>query len=226
MNYALVQTTATQPSVEALARAFASGRGLTPADARFAADDAYGFLARDLTIEDALFLQQALSGEGVEVEVVPESDLPQLPDQKLFHFVEVTAEALVVFDPLDRPVNVPWPAIRTIAAGFDRKELKLEIIVGDAELRFSTNIERLNFDRMAHYLDAAEPGNIATGFVNLVRDLVGHAPQALPNRVAHYLTQPQLDGDITEAITYPRPGAYLEELTWLLWRARRAEGVV
>ena len=86
MSYALVQTTHARPPVEALERAFASGRGLTPADARFVADDAFGFLARDLELDDALFLQQSLGAEGIEVQVVPESDLPQMPEAKLFRF--------------------------------------------------------------------------------------------------------------------------------------------
>lgn len=67
MRYALVQTTQSRLPLEALERAFACGRGLTPADAKFVADDAYGFLARDLSLEDSLFLQNSLATEAIEV---------------------------------------------------------------------------------------------------------------------------------------------------------------
>lgn len=221
MSYALVQTTHVRPSVEALERAFASGRGLTPADARFVADDAFGFLARDLELDDALFLQQSLGAEGVEVQVVPESDLPQMPETKLFRFVELQDECLVIFDPLERPVNVPWAAIQVVAAGNDQKGFEVEVIVGDAELRFSSSLERLNFGRMPQFLESTEPDNLGEAYRRLVQELVRRAVRALPNRAAHFLAQENLSGDITEAISYPRPGAYHEELAWLIWRHRQ-----
>ncbi len=220
MNYALVQTTLSRPTVEVLERAFACGRGLTPADARFAADDAFGFLARDLGLDDALFLQQSLSTEGVEVRVVPESDLPRLPESKIFRFVELQPDALVIFDPLERPVPVPWSTIRVVAAGYDGRAFGLELIIGDADLRFSSTVDKLHFNRMTQFLDANEPDNLGEAYHRLVREIVARSGKALPNRAAHYLAQDDLSGDITEAISYPRPGAYQEELLWLLWRLR------
>jgi hypothetical protein len=44
------------------------------------------------------------------------------------------------------------------------------------------------------------------------------------NRAAAVLGTDGLGGDITEAISYPRPTAYAEEQTWLLWRATHPFG--
>jgi hypothetical protein len=74
---------------------------------------------------------------------------------------------------------------------------------------------------MPQFQDPRDPKNIGASFVYLVRDLAARAPNALKNRAAFYLTKGELEGDITEGITYPRPGAYLEEILWLLWRARQ-----
>jgi hypothetical protein len=38
---------------------------------------------------------------------VPESDLPRLPEAKLFRCAELQPDALVIYDPLERPVRVP-----------------------------------------------------------------------------------------------------------------------
>ncbi len=221
MKYALVQTTQTRPALDALERAFACGRGLTPADAKFVADDAYGFLARDLAEEDALFLQNSLATESIEVQVVPESDLPRVPEPKLFDFAELELDALVIYDPLDRPTRVPWSDIRVVAAGNDGRGFGLEIIVGDSEIRFSTNLDRLQFDRMPHFFSPSEPDNVGEAYRQLVAEIVHRCQGGVPNRAAHFLAQDNLSGDVTEAISYPRPGAYLEELTWLLWRLRQ-----
>ncbi|MBX3734172.1 MAG: hypothetical protein KF791_16475 [Verrucomicrobiae bacterium] len=220
MAYALLQTELSRPDVRALERAFASGRGLTLADARFVADDAFGILARDLSLEDALFLQQSLGAEGIEIEVAPESDLPRLPEPRLFDFAACTPEHLVLYDPLGRPTDVPWDQVTVVAAGFDQRQLKIEIIVGDAETRYQSTLDRLQFDRMPAYIDDSEPDNRGESFRKLVRDVVLHCDGAHVNQAARLLAGGNLEGDVTRDITYPRPMAYTEELVWLLWRAR------
>jgi hypothetical protein len=221
VSYALLQTTLIPPPLAALERAFATGRGLTPADARFVADDAFGMLARNLSESDALFLQGTLTTEGIEVMVVPENDLPRLPDSRIFRRAECNDDALVIYDALDRPKTIPWASLRLIATGFDQKAIKLELIIGDAEEMLTTSIDKLHFNRMPQYHDPRDPKNIGASFVYFVRDLEAHAPNALRNRAANFLTKNEIEGDITEGITYPRPGAYLEEMIWLLWRARQ-----
>ncbi|HRI12343.1 MAG TPA: hypothetical protein PLX89_04995 [Verrucomicrobiota bacterium] len=226
MAYALVQQSLTRPPVEALERAFASGRGLTPADARFVADDAFGLLARNLELDDALFLQQSLGAEGVEVDVVPESDLPRLPDSQLFTRVECREGTLAFFDALDRSTEVACEAVAVIAAGYDQRELKLELFLANEPQRLSTTLELLELDRMRQYADLAEPDNSGEQFRNLVRHLVSNCPRARLNRAAENLVKDGLAGDVTEAITYPRPTAYTEELSWLLWRVRASSQTV
>ncbi len=220
MAYALVQKTMTRPSVESLERAFASGRGLTPADARFVADDAFGLLARNLELGDALFLQQSLGAEGVEVDVVPESDLPRPPDAELFSFLDCNGGRLVLSDALERTYEAPCEAVSIICAGYDQRECKLEIFLGPESRRFSTTLERLMFKRMPQFTTPSEPDNTGEQYRNLVRTLVRCCPRALPNRAAALLAQEGLAGDVTAAITYPRPTAYTEEQTWLWWRIR------
>lgn len=223
--YALVQRTMTRPEVEALERAFACGRGLTPADARFVADDAFGLLARNLELEDALFLQQSLATEAVEVEVVPESDLPRIADAQLFNFLHNVDGKLILFDALDRASEAPCELVSIICAGFDQREYKLEIFLQPDQQRFSVTLDRIMFDRMPEFANPAEPDNVGEMYRNLVRHLVRSCPHALTNRAAKTLSQEGLTGDVTEAITYPRPTAYAEEQTWLLWRWRSATNV-
>jgi hypothetical protein len=223
MTYALLQTTLDRPSVEALERAFASGRGLTPADARFVADDAFGILARDLADVDALFLQQALAAEGIEVNVVPESDLPKVPDVRQFCWAECAEECLRLHDARACIAQIPWHDVRIIAAGFDQRELKLDLITAATGEHFTGEMNLLQFEQMPQFLVADEPGNIGAAFTNLVRGILKRAHEALPNRAAHFLGQESLTGDVTAAITYPRPMAYTEELTWLLWRASQMD---
>lgn len=219
MPYALIQKTLIRPSVEALQRAFASGRGLTPADARFVADDAFGLLARNLDLDDALYLQGSLGHEGVEVDVAPESELPRLPEPVLFTVLHGTDEKLVVFDAVGRATEAPWSEVSVICAGFDQREFKLEIFVHGTEQRFLSTLDRLMFDQMPEFTDPNEPDNLGEKYRNLVNCVVTHCPKALSNRAATVLGQAGLVGDITEAISYPRPTAYAEEQTWLLWRA-------
>jgi len=222
--YALVQSSMTRPSVEALERAFACGRGLTPADARFVADDAFGLLARNLEWDDALFLQQSLSTEGVEVEVIPESDLPRIPHARLFTYLQCEDGRLVFFDALDRPLETSCKEVAVICAGFDQREFKLDVFLNTESQRLSATLERLKFERMPEFTNPSEPYNVGEKYRNLVRSLVKACPNARPNRAAAILAQPDLSGDITKAITYPRPTAYTEEQTWLLWRLQTNNG--
>jgi len=224
MPYALIQKTLDRPPVEALQRAFASGRGLTPADARFVSDDAFGLLARNLDLDDALFLQGSLGQEGVEVEVAPESELPRVPEPTLFTVLHGTDDRLVVFDALGRACDAPWSDVSVVCAGFDQREFKLEIFIHGTEQRFLATLDRLMFDQMPEFTNPSEPDNLGEKYRNLVKCIVEHSPKALLNRAAAVLGRDGLSGDITEAISYPRPTAYAEEQTWLLWRATHPFG--
>jgi hypothetical protein len=220
VDYALVQKSMTRPEVTALERAFACGRGLTPADARFVADDAFGLLARNLSLEDALFLQLSLGTEGIEVEVVPESALPRAADAELFSYLECQDGRLVLFNALEQIFETECDAVSILCAGYDQREVKIELFAGPEPRRFSGTMDRMLWEHMPQFADPSEPDNIGEQYRNLVRHLVRACPNALVNRAAAVLAQEELTGDVTEQISYPRPTAYMEELTWLLWKTQ------
>jgi hypothetical protein len=108
-----------------------------------------------------------------------------------------------------------------VAAGNDGKAFLLEVIVGDAEMRSSSALDKLQFNRMPHFFNPAEPDNVGEAYRQLLAEIVHRCPGGVPTRAAPLLAQDNLAGDVTEAISYPRPGAYLEDLTWLVWRLRQ-----
>lgn len=127
VRYALLQATLDVPPIDALQRAFRAVRGLTASDAHTLARDAFGILVRNLDAVTATTLQGALRVEGIETEVVPEPALPVLPAAKTVRRLELSAEALWVFDPLGRKFAVEWKHLMLIVAGqvtlteFERK---------------------------------------------------------------------------------------------------------
>jgi hypothetical protein len=220
MTYALLQTTITPPPVDALQRAFKAGatQSLSAADAIFAADDAFGILSRDLPENDALSVAGALAVEGVEVEVVAERDLPRLPDPQFFLSTQFNETHIEFFDAREKGDSAPWAALTLIAVGFDQRDVRLELVFGEATVRYFTTLERFH----AHHSPEAS-GRFATErFVSLIRKLAEKAPDALRNRGTTLLLTGSAGDRIEELVAYPRPSAFVEEMTWLLWRARRA----
>lgn len=118
MKYALLQKTLETPPLESLKAAFRGSGVLTPVDAQIVANDAFGILVQRLALDRAQWLQASLANVGVEVEVVPEGSLPQLAPAKFIRRLDLTAERLVTYDPLDRPVPVEWRHVALIAAGW------------------------------------------------------------------------------------------------------------
>jgi hypothetical protein len=219
MTYALLQKSITPPPVDALQRAFKAGatQSLSAADAIFAADDAFGILARDLPENDALNVAGELAAEGIEVEVVRERELPRLPEPEFFlstHFNETHIE---FFDAREKRDLAPWAALTLIAVGYDQRDVRLELIFGEATARYFTTLERFH----AHHSPEAN-GRFATErFIRLIQSLCQQAPKALRNRGTDLLLSGGAGDRIEELVAYPRPSAFIEEITWLLWRARR-----
>ena len=222
MTYALLQATITPPPVDALQRAFKAGatQSLSAADAIFAADDAFGILSRDLPENEALNVAGALAVEGIEVEVVAERDLPRLPEPQFFLSTQFNETHIEFFDAREKGDLAPWAALTLIAVGFDQRDVRLELIFGDAMARYFTTLERFH----AHHSPEAS-GRFATErFVSLIRKLTEQVPGAIRNRGVNLLLGGAAGDRIEELVAYPRPSAFVEEMTWLLWRARRAEG--
>lgn len=216
MTYALLQKTMDAPPVDALRRAFRQSSALSSADAMAVADDAFGILARDIPEDEVQNLAARLMAEGIDTEVVAENQLPRLPEARFFLSPQITDNTLDLFDALQCTAQIPWGALRLIAVGHDRREVRIELIGGDAVLRYFTTIDRL------HFTSAPEVANrsSAARFVHLVRKLHEHAPNAWLNRGAAALIQEAVPDRIEELVAYPRASAFIEEMTWLLWKAR------
>ena len=117
MTFLLAQKDLTPPTTEQLKRAFRLVKSLTDADATKLANDAYGILIKNLTADDAGLLQRTLAAEGVATEVVESGRFPKLVEPKFVRRAELTPEALILQDPLGRPLPVPWTHLVLIAAG-------------------------------------------------------------------------------------------------------------
>lgn len=219
MTYALLQTSMTPPPVEALQRAFRSSDSLSSADAVFVADDAFGILARDLPEEEAQNIAASLAIENVPVDLVAERDLPRLPDAQMFASVQLREECLRLFNALEDGTDIPYKGIRLVGVGYDREQVRLEIIFGDAVLRFNSSLDNIHFHHNPEF-NGRSPGE---NLLLLVRRLRQLAPHVLLNRGAANLCTGAPVEHIEDFIAYPRTSAFFEEIVWLLWRARQAE---
>jgi len=116
-SYAVLLRDVATPSAEPICRAFRTFSHLTDADAIRLAANAQGILMRHLGVDEAKALQQALVKEGVNVALVKDEELQFLPASQRLHRIELTPDALVIFDYIGRPVPVPWKDFSLVAAG-------------------------------------------------------------------------------------------------------------
>jgi hypothetical protein len=219
MTYALLQQSMDPPPVDALRRAFRNSRSLSAADAIFVADDAFGILARDIPEDEAQSLAATLSGEGIETDLVAENQLPRLPDARFFLSLGVEEGTLNVFDAVECIERIPWAALRLIAVGFDQRDVRLELIIGDALLRYFSTMNRMHVPATSEVSGRTAQERL----ISLVRRMHQLAPQAWLNRGAQSLLGEISPERVAELAAYPRPSAFVEEMTWLLWRARQSD---
>jgi hypothetical protein len=116
-QFAVFQKESVGPTSDQLRRAFNSFTNLTDADAIRLANSARGILMKYMAHDAARALQLALQAEGVGVALVPESDVPRLPETRALHRLNLSPEALVTFDLLGRETKIPWTEIQLVAAG-------------------------------------------------------------------------------------------------------------
>ncbi len=117
MPFALLQSRLEIPDVDALKRAFKGVGDMAPSDAPHVAADAFGILLKQLTLENALALQASLGREGIATEVVDHAELGELPEAKRVRRIAARDEGLVVCDPLDRELVLPWESFRIVSCG-------------------------------------------------------------------------------------------------------------
>lgn len=116
-TYSVMQTGMKWPEPEELKQAFQEVPGLAAIDAFSYGPDVFGMLARGLEREQAVALQGALAGQGIETETLGDDELPKLPDAKILNRLDCTPEALVVYDALGRGSPVAWSKVSIVAAG-------------------------------------------------------------------------------------------------------------
>lgn len=121
MPYLLVQRSLTPPEIEPVQRAFQSTGIFHALDAVSFVKDAFGVLAKGLEEYPAKQLQMALATQGVEVDVVTDSEWPVLPPAKRIVRAACWAEGFEPLDPLGRPLHVPWEEVAAVSAGLVRE---------------------------------------------------------------------------------------------------------
>jgi len=116
-QFAVLQTDLSSPTAEQLKRAFRSFSNLTDADAVRLAVGAHGILFRHENRDAARAFQGALQAEGIPTALVAEDELPNLPEARVLQRLEISPEALKVFDLLGRPTSISWAEVALLAAG-------------------------------------------------------------------------------------------------------------
>lgn len=220
MTYALLQTSLNSPPLDALQRAFKAAQAfsVSAADAMFAADDAFGILARDLPEQDALNLAGALAAEEIPVEVVPERDLCRLPDASFFLSAQFDGPRITLFNAREDSQIAPLAALSIIAVGYDQREVRLDLIFGEATVRFFTTLEKFH----SHHSPEVAGRFPAERLAQFVRELTARAPHARRNRGTDLLLSANPGDRLEDLVSYPRPSAFIEEIVWLLWQQQRS----
>lgn len=121
VHFAVLQREFSSPSAEQLKRAFSSFSHLTDADAVRLAVNARGILMRQLNRDSARAFLRALEAEGVNAAMVAEDELPRLPEAKSLRHVEITPQAIIVYDLLGRTTAIDWNSIAFIVVGAVRQ---------------------------------------------------------------------------------------------------------
>jgi hypothetical protein len=118
--YAVLQLTPGKPDLDALRQAFRAVPWLNDLDAMNMTGDGYGIIVEDLSLDQAQEIGNALENVGIHNRVMNQDDLPALAAAKQVRRLDCLPENLVIYDPLGRPVNVPWEEVRLLAAGLVR----------------------------------------------------------------------------------------------------------
>lgn len=244
MNFAVLQKTLDIPPVEKIEQALLTVKGFTRVDAHTFANDAYGILVKNISVEQANGFSQALFGQGIETDVVAQTDLPALPQTKFVQRLDCTPDALLIYDPLGRTFPLPWQHVMLIAAGcvrmtdFSRIGKQVWVDDGDggqAQVMDYRTVEEQNSHLLLEivvsgavlrysvsaerfrfdYLGERRTKSLPENFALLVQDLATFAPHAMLNRGAYFLKQNE------NLFPYPTKNAFFEEITWLLWKMKR-----
>ena len=249
MSFAVLQTTLEIPPVESLKRAFRHTKFLTPLDAFAIARDGFGVLVHRLSLENASALQGALRTEGIETEIVAETDLVPLPAAKFTNRLDCTPGSLVIYDPLGRDFNVEWQHILLVAAGnvliTEMKRVEKQTPPRNVDeyhdepptIEYVTKEQRVEKIMLEIFLSRA----VLRYCLNIdsripFRYLEGRAGQNLAANISLVLQDmAQFGSHIAfnrgafyfrekkpDAFSYPSKNSFYEETSWLLWQMKKA----
>jgi hypothetical protein len=249
MQYFVVQKEATGPSADQLRRALKLVKHMAEADAARLAREAGGLLLKNVSIEEATRVQEALQAEGVGTKVVPASQLPRLPDAKFVKRLELQPQALLIYDPLGRALPVPWAEIALLSAGAVRhfgitqtasqEWVRSYTPVAGFHLKMQTDVRHEVEDNVQLRLEIFLRGAAmrfeieAAGFLfKFVFDrpelnpgeklslLVQHLARQAPQASLNRGAQAMRDS--APLVSYPSKAALADESVWLLWRRAAA----
>lgn len=239
MSFAIVQKELIVPDVERLTRAFCVLPDLTSIDAQNAAHDAYGILWRGLDAERAGALQAALAHEGLDTDLVNDSEFTRLGTGHVIQRIQITPDHLEASDPMHRVTRIPWNDVLLLAAGRvhdrvvrhgkagaaeslkaprsgdeERSRLIVDLFLMNRTTRFSLEAGEFQFD----CLGTAATEDTAANYLLLLQRLGQLLPDASLNQGAFLACQTPAG-----MFSYPSKHAYQEELVWLLWRIGRLQ---
>ena len=251
MRYAVMQKHLEPPALERLQRAFRAVPCLTPADAHILGNDAFGILVKNFSEADAGTLQAALTAEGVETEIAPETSLPAIPQARMVSRAECGPDALLVYDPAGRKFPVEWQHVMLIAAGrvrmtdFKRVETVREITrvdwqgfprtetVTDSNTREERNdhllVEIVLSRAVLRYSIRAEKFNFDYLGPRRSKNLPDNFALLIQD-LAKFAPHAALNRGAfclqekpDQIFSYPSKNAFFEEIIWLLWQLAKVK---
>jgi hypothetical protein len=244
MPYAVMQKKLEPLSVEQLKRAFREVPGLAEMDAYTLGKDAFGILVKDFDWERASALKSALATQGVEVEVVDEASLPQLPPSRQVHRVDCLPEALMIYDPAGRSFALEWKHIMLIAAGwvkmsdFNRvmmpfpKRVGREVVMVQEPVTQEQRNQHLALEIVVtravlrYSIIADRPGGFSFQYLGArqVRGVAANFSLVVqdmlkfaPNATVNFGASCIRENNAKPFI-YPGKTAFFQEIMWLLWQ--------
>ncbi len=244
MPYAVMQKKLEPLASEQLKRAFRRVPGLAELDAFTLGKDAFGVLVKDFDWERASALKSALAEEGVEVEVVDESQLPQLPPSRQVHRLDCQPEALMIYDPAGRSFPLEWNNVMAVAAGrvqmsdFNRvmvpftKHVGREVVIVEEPVTREQRNEHwlleiivtravlrytIMVDRPGGFSFQYLGARLSKGVSTNFLLLVQDLIKFAPESALN-LGALQLRENSAKPFVYPSKTAFQQEIVWLLWQ--------
>lgn len=119
MPYALVQKSLDQRiDPKSLEEASVHVPSVARGDCPRLGRDLFGVVVTDLPHDEAIAFQTALEHFGFLTEIVPQAELPRLPDAKFRRGIRFEANAFTAVDGLGREDHYPWEEVQFAAGGF------------------------------------------------------------------------------------------------------------